>query len=75
MLVEGSLVIAARSPAHLSPTTSPGTTPRALPRCRWAINAAELHIPTYRDTPRLLDAAQAGLDHGTGRQVQGLKSG
>lgn len=50
MLVEGSLEIAARPPAHLPPGTSPGTSPRALPRCKWATNAAKLHISTYRDT-------------------------
>lgn len=64
MLVERSLEIAAHSPAHLAPDTSPGTSPRALPRCKWATNAAHIHLPWH--TPRLLDAAQAGLDHGTG---------
>lgn len=56
MLVEGRLEIAACSPAHLPPDTSPGTSARALPRCKWASNAY-IHLPW--NTPGLLDAAQA----------------
>lgn len=46
MLAWSRFGIAAHSPVHLSPGTSPG----ALPRCKWVTSAAELHIPTYHGT-------------------------